>query len=92
MEFLELIAQIFFYIFALIVAYQILRAIFGGTWDTQDIVIALMILNLTATFTIVGYIIYLHTRISNVNMKLERYIGQQEGKNSLSNVKSKKSK
>jgi len=39
---------------AIIIVYQILRAIFGGTWTGEDIIIILVIFNLTITMTLSG--------------------------------------
>lgn len=39
------------------VAYQILRAIFGGTWATENIIIAGMGIILSGIFVIVGFLI-----------------------------------
>jgi len=37
-------------LFGLFVAYQVLRAIIGGTWKTESIIIALLIFNLGLTY------------------------------------------
>jgi len=37
-------------LFGLFIAYQLLRAIFGGSWQTEALVIALLIFNLGLTW------------------------------------------
>lgn len=39
-------------LFGLFLAYQLLRAIFGGSWQTEAIIIALLIFNLGLTWKI----------------------------------------
>lgn len=39
-------------LFGLLLIYQILRKVFGGSWETEDIIIALLIFNLGSIFTI----------------------------------------
>ena len=53
----------------LFVAYQILRAIFGGSWQTESIVIALVIFNLGLTW--------------KLNMMLEGHISWHKAKNNF---------
>lgn len=43
---------IFLIIFGLFVFYQIIKKILGGSWQTEDIIVALLILDITFTFTI----------------------------------------
>ena len=38
--------------FGLFIAYQIIKKALGGSWDTEDIIIALLIFNLGCVFTI----------------------------------------
>ena len=44
-------------IIMLYVAYQVLRAIFGGTWSSENIIIAGMGIILAGLFVIVGFLI-----------------------------------
>ncbi len=53
-ELLNLIIGIALLLFAIFLAYQILSAIFGGSWSTENIIISLLIFNVSVTFTI-GY-------------------------------------
>ncbi len=56
----EIITELFRAIFILImlyVAYQVLRTILGGTWETEDIIIAGMGIILAGMFVIVGFLI-----------------------------------
>jgi hypothetical protein len=46
------------YIIVLVyVAYQVLKAIFGGTWSTENIIIAGMGIILSGMFAIIGFLI-----------------------------------
>ncbi len=56
----EIITEIFRIIFIIIivyVAFQVLRAILGGTWATENIIIAGMGVILAGMFVIVGFLI-----------------------------------
>ena len=56
----EVLLWIFRIIFILImvyVAYQVLKAIFGGTWATENIIIAGMGIILAGLFVIVGFLV-----------------------------------
>ena len=44
---------VFLIVFGLFIAYQITLKIFGGSWATEDIIVALVIFNVGLTFTIV---------------------------------------
>ena len=60
MDLKELITEVFriIYIILLIyVAYQVLRAIFWGTWESENIIIAGMGVILAGMFVIVGFLI-----------------------------------
>lgn len=49
--------KIIYIIILIFVAYQILRALFGGTWATENILIAGMGVVLAGMFTIVSFLI-----------------------------------
>jgi len=49
--------RIIYIIIIIYVAYQILRAIFGGTWETENIIIAGMGVILAGMFAIIGFLI-----------------------------------
>ncbi len=78
-DIINVVGKIIFYILAIILLYQILRAILGGTWSTEDMIIALVIFNLTATLTLFGLIYKLNAKISD-------HIGWHRG---LGNAKKK---
>lgn len=59
-------------IVSIITLYQIIRAIFGGTWSTENITIALLILNLTISFTLAGM-------IGDLRSKLYGHFGYHKG-------------
>ena len=39
-------------LFGLFIIYQIIQKILGGSWETEDIIIALLIFNITLTFSL----------------------------------------
>ncbi|OGJ20312.1 hypothetical protein A3K73_06885 [Candidatus Pacearchaeota archaeon RBG_13_36_9] len=49
--------RIVYIIIIIYVAYQVIRAITGGTWDTENIIIAGMGVILAGMFLIVGFLI-----------------------------------
>lgn len=79
-ERISAIAQIIAYILAVILAIQLFRAIFGGTWAIEDIILALVVLNLTVTFGLGGYLIHLSNKISDVKTKVVGHIEWHKGK------------
>jgi len=52
-EKIEKAIAIFVILFGLYILIQILRAIFGGSWTTEDLIIGLLIFNLGSIFTVV---------------------------------------
>ncbi len=51
------IAKLIFIIILLFIAYQVIRAILGGTWATENILIAGMGIILAGMFAIAGFLI-----------------------------------
>lgn len=49
--------KVFFIIIILYVAYQVIRAIFGGTWASENIIIAGIGIILAGMFAITGFLI-----------------------------------
>jgi len=79
-EVFSLIGQILTYILGAIVIVQILRAIFGGTWDIENIILAIVIFNLTITFSISDYLMKLNNKISNLDKKIHGHMEWHKGK------------
>ncbi len=52
-EKMERAIEIFVVLFGLYILIQILRAIFSGSWTTEDLIIGLLIFNLGSIFTVV---------------------------------------
>ena len=69
-------AFILSYILAIIVIIQILRILFGGSWSVEDVILALLILNLTLTF---GMSYRLSNKIAIVDRKLHGHIEWHRG-------------
>ena len=71
--------QIIAYILAGILIVQIIRAILGGTWRIEEIILALLVFNLTITFGMLGYLSSVNSKISSINSKVERHLGWHKG-------------
>ena len=56
-EFIVELFRIIFILIMLFVIYQVLRAVLGGTWATENIIIAGMGIILAGLFVIVGFLI-----------------------------------
>ena len=79
----EIIVGLFRIILILVliyVAYQVLRAILGGTWETENIIIAGMGIVLTGMFVIIGFLVS-QAKVLGMLEERTRNIG-----NSLSNL------
>lgn len=62
------ITNIVIFLFAIFIAYQILRVIFGGSWQFESIIIAILVFNLGITW--------------KINTKLEGHMGWHKGRES----------
>lgn len=80
-KFIAIAGQILAYIIAIILIIQILKLLIGGSWAIEDIILGLIILNLTITFGIGSYLINLSNKISDVNTKVEGHIKWHKGVN-----------
>jgi len=67
-------------VFAIILIIQIFKIIFGGSWRIEDVILALVVFNLTICFGIGGYLINLNNKILNVNTKLQGHLSWHRGK------------
>ena len=56
-DLIENIFRIIILIIMVFVAYQVLRAVVGGTWATEDIIIAGVGIMMTGIFVVVGFLI-----------------------------------
>jgi len=54
---IKTLIQVIYIIVILFVAYQVLKAIFGGSWATENIIIAGMGIILAGMFVIAGFLI-----------------------------------
>lgn len=90
-EILFVVAQLVAYVLGIIIIIQILRIIFGGSWKVEDAILALLVLNVTLTFGLVGYMLHnnmgindkltgLNDKISSVNTKIESHLEWHKGK------------
>ncbi len=78
-EIASFIGQLLAYVLAVILVIQILKFIFGGSWGIEEIILALVIFNLTISFGIGGYLINLNNKISDINTKVEGHFGWHKG-------------
>jgi len=60
------------FILALIIIIQMVRMLIGGSWAVEDVILALVIFNLSMGFGIGGYLVYLNEKISKVNEKISK--------------------
>ena len=81
-EILSLIGQLLAYIIGIIVIIQILRSLFGGTWEIENTILAIVVFNLTITFSMVGYLFILNNKISRIDKKIHGHIEWHKGKDS----------
>lgn len=79
---LATIAQIVAYILAALLAFQIIKKLAGGSWEIEDIILGLVILNLTITFGIGSYLIHMNNKIASVDRKIHGHIEWHKGKDS----------
>ena len=59
--------------FGIYLIFELIRKILGGSLGFEELVIGLLIANL-------GYVITLHTKISDVNSKLSEHVGWHKGR------------
>jgi hypothetical protein len=59
--------DIIWILFGLFIAYQLIRAILGGSWETEGLIIALLVFNLGLTWK-------LTINILKLNMKFDGHI------------------
>ncbi len=85
-EVLFLIGQLLAYIIGIIVIIQILRSLFGGTWEIENTILTIVVFNLTITFSLGGYLLNsnrsLNSKIANIDKKIHGHIEWHRGKDS----------
>ena len=55
-------ADIILILFGLFIAYQLLRAIFGGSWQTESLIIALLMFNIGISWKLSMVVLKLHMK------------------------------
>lgn len=78
-ELISIVAQIAAYILAVIVFIELVKYLIGGTWVIEDIILGLVVINLTITFGIGGYLIHLSDKISRVDKKVHGHLEWHRG-------------
>lgn len=85
-EMLSLIGQVLAYFLGIIIIIQIIRSLFGGTWEIENIILAIVIFNLTITFSLGGYLLNsnrsLNSKVANIDKKIHGHIEWHKGKDS----------
>lgn len=76
----RILAQVFFYLITILVIIQMVRMILGGSWTIENVILALVIANLTLTVTLMGM-------LYQVNNKLSNHMGWHRGFNEGRRVK-----
>lgn len=71
-EIIFIISQIFAYILAAIIVFQIIKIIFGGSWSVEEAILALVVLNITVTFG-------LYMKIANIDKRLHGHFEWHRG-------------
>lgn len=77
---LTICAWIFALIIGIILVYQILRIIFGGSWSVEDVILALVMVNVTLTSCFGGYLFSLNNKISQIDKKLYGHFEWHRGR------------
>lgn len=52
LEIVEIIIKLFIIVFGIVIIYRVVLKILGGSWQTENIIIALLIANITLTFAL----------------------------------------
>ena len=85
---LSIVAQIVAYILAIIIIVQLLKSIYGGTWEIENVILALVAFNFTLSVGITGYlfnlnnsILHLNNRISEVDKTIHGHLEWHKAKN-----------
>lgn len=79
-EITKLIFQIIYIIIFLYVSYQVLKVIIGGTWATENIIIAGMGVLLAGMFTILTILINQGMKIGKIHGILEEHLRNHPNK------------
>ncbi len=61
-------------VLGIIVIYQIMRILLGGSWSIEEVILSFIIANFTTTLVIIGWIINIHGKIANVDKKLHGHL------------------
>jgi len=81
-KYLAIGAQIVAYILAAILIVQMIKTLRGGSWNTEDLILIMMSVNLTLTFGMGGYLFRLNNKISAVDKKIHGHIEWHKGRES----------
>ncbi len=80
-------SQIVAYILAIIIIYQIIKKLLGGSWQVEDVILSLLVLNITLTFGAVGYMVgmnsKLNSKIARLDIKLHGHLEWHKGRENI---------
>lgn len=71
-DLLGILGYVIFIAMIIIVGYQAIRLIIGGTWEFQDVVIAFLVVIITGLFTIFTRLAVLSERTKNIGSSMRR--------------------
>ena len=77
---IAIIGQIVFYIFAAVTIFQIIKKLVGGSWASEEVIVSIIMMNLTTTLGIAGYLIHLNNKIAGGDKKLHGHIEWHKGR------------
>ena len=72
-ELIKSLLQLIYLIIISYVGYQVLRAVLGGTWATENIIIAGMGIILAGLFVIVGFLIHQAVTIGKLDERTQTF-------------------
>ena len=78
---------IFLILFGLFIAYQIILKIFGGSWETESIIIALLVFNLGLSFTTTFSLVRLNSDHNHLEKKFGYLVKDFKGYLSFNKIK-----
>ena len=86
-QMMVIIAQVFAYILSAIIIYQIIQKLLGGSWQIEEAILSLVVLNITLTFTLAGYMVGMQNRLNNkiskIDTKLHGHLEWHKGRENI---------
>jgi hypothetical protein len=77
------VALLLAWVLGIIVVFEMLRFLFGGSWTVEELILGILTLNLSLTIGTAGYLVRgqngLALRIGRIDAKFERHLGWHRG-------------